>query len=77
MNFDGKVALETGGGSGIGQACWLVFAKEGSKVVVSDINEAGGKEWKLSTDRWRIYSSLDYLVGAWRAQFEKIGAFFY
>lgn len=44
MNFEEKVALVTGGGSGIGQACCLMLAKYGAKVVVSDINDAGGYE---------------------------------
>ena len=39
-----KVALITGGGSGIGQATSLIFAREGAKVVVSDMNAQGGEE---------------------------------
>ena len=42
--FDGKVALVTGGGSGIGQAACHLYAREGAKVVVSDIDEKGGQD---------------------------------
>ncbi len=39
-----KVALVTGAGSGIGLAVALAYAKEGAKVVVSDINEQAGHD---------------------------------
>jgi NAD(P)-dependent dehydrogenase (short-subunit alcohol dehydrogenase family) len=39
-----KVALVTGASSGIGRAIALAYAREGAKVVVSDMNIAGGEE---------------------------------
>ncbi|MBM3133591.1 MAG: SDR family NAD(P)-dependent oxidoreductase, partial [Chloroflexi bacterium] len=41
---EGKVALVTGAGSGIGQASALAFAREGARVVVNDISVEGGEE---------------------------------
>lgn len=40
----GKVALVTGGGSGIGRATALMFGREGARVVVADMDVAGGEE---------------------------------
>ncbi|MBI2862423.1 MAG: SDR family oxidoreductase [Chloroflexi bacterium] len=42
--FRSKVALVTGGSSGIGRATALAFAQEGAKVVVADVAVQGGEE---------------------------------
>ncbi len=41
--LDGKIALITGAGSGIGRATALVFAREGAAVACSDIDEESGE----------------------------------
>ena len=42
--LDGKIALITGAGSGIGRATARIFAREGARLVLGDVVEAGGKE---------------------------------
>lgn len=60
--LEGKIALVTGGGSGIGRATALACAREGAEVVVADIDpgsasgtvdlirEAGGRAWAVPVD---------------------------
>ena len=43
-NLENKVAIVTGGGSGIGRAISLLYASEGAKIIVSDVDEKGGDE---------------------------------
>ena len=43
-SLDGKIALVTGGSSGIGRATALCFAREGARVVVADVDVKGGEE---------------------------------
>ncbi|MHB8575331.1 MAG: SDR family NAD(P)-dependent oxidoreductase [Dehalococcoidia bacterium] len=60
--LEGKVALITGGGSGIGRACALLFAREGAAICAADMNlegaattvqaveQAGGKALAVQVD---------------------------
>jgi NAD(P)-dependent dehydrogenase (short-subunit alcohol dehydrogenase family) len=42
--LENKVAIVTGAGSGIGRAIAVLYASQGAKVVVTDVNEEGGNE---------------------------------
>lgn len=42
--LEGKVTLVTGGAQGVGRAASLLFAKEGSKVIIGDVITAGAKQ---------------------------------
>jgi NAD(P)-dependent dehydrogenase (short-subunit alcohol dehydrogenase family) len=43
MRLEGKVAIITGGGAGIGRACVELFAQEGARVVIAELDAASGE----------------------------------
>lgn len=59
-DMKGKVALVTGGGSGIGRATVLAFANRGATVATVDVDEAGGAETV------RLAAELGADVDFWR-----------
>jgi 3-oxoacyl-[acyl-carrier protein] reductase len=51
----GQVAIITGSGQGIGAECARLFANEGAKVVVADVDASTFKRFKrFTTGPWRI-----------------------
>lgn len=55
MSFAGKVAVITGGGSGMGQAWARRLAAQGATVAILDVNEAGMAETAGSESRIKPY----------------------
>jgi len=55
----GKVAIVTGGASGMGKADAILLAREGARVVVADLNEKDGREVALGIGDNALFLRLD------------------
>lgn len=77
--LDGKVALVTAGGAGIGQATAWLLAERGARVIAADIDAAGLKETQahaVSADRLKtVVADATTLVGAQAAVAEAVRQF--
>jgi NAD(P)-dependent dehydrogenase (short-subunit alcohol dehydrogenase family) len=71
MRLENKVALITGGASGMGASMARIFAREGAKVVIADMLEAEGKavaDEIIRANGSAIFNKLDVSSEAqWRA----------
>ncbi len=59
MKFDGKIALVTGGASGIGKATVMEFARCGATVICADIDEKKGAE--VANEAKQAKFAVEYL----------------
>src|SRR5215510_2724100 len=70
--FDGKVAIITGAGTGIGRAHALAFAKEGAKVVVNDLGGDRSGSGKGSEAADRVVQEIKAAGGEAVANYESV-----
>lgn len=59
MRLDGKVALITGGGSGMGKVAAELFASEGANVVLTDVNDETGEATASAIGDRALYVHAD------------------
>ncbi|GIW18413.1 MAG: SDR family NAD(P)-dependent oxidoreductase [Tepidiforma sp.] len=82
MEIAGKVAVVSGGGSGIGRATVLELARRGARVIVADIDEAGARQTAdlagaaggIAIARRCDVTRTEDLAGAMACAFEHWGA---
>ena len=63
MRLKDKVAIVTGAGSSIGQESAILFANEGARVIVAEINEQAGQETAERIGKNALFVRID--VSSW------------
>ncbi len=63
MRLEGKVAMITGGASGMGRAATERFCREGARVVAVDLNEANGKQLVADLDDAGFTGAVRFVRG--------------
>ena len=78
--LDGRVAVVSGGGGGIGRAICLALAEGGARVVAADIDDASGKATVSDVERaggQGTFQMLDVTdEGSWQGLYEMVRARF-
>ena len=59
MRLEGKVALITGGGSGMGKVAAELFAQQGATVVLTDVNDGAGEDTAAAIGDQAVYVHAD------------------
>lgn len=70
--LQGKVAIVTGGASGIGAACCRRFAEEGATVVLTDIQDEAGLRIAAEINGWFVHQDVTEESG-WESLMEQVG----
>jgi NAD(P)-dependent dehydrogenase (short-subunit alcohol dehydrogenase family) len=70
--LDGKVAIVTGAGGGIGRAEALLLASEGAKIVVNDIGGARDGEGESQTPAQQVVGEIEQAGGAAVASYDSV-----
>lgn len=77
MKLEGRTALVTGAGSGIGRAIAIRFAQEGARVIVNDVNREGAEAtvaaMGVAQERGLVIVADVSDSGAVHAMFEEVG----